>query len=330
MIWLTWRQFRAQALIGLAALLLVAGYLAWLGIQVHDDYRDTLAHCADRASCAGPLGALANRYGTAVDLLGYLLLLVPGLLGVFWGAPLVPRELEAGTQRLVWNQSVTRRRWLAVKLAVPGALAVAVTGAYSLLLSWATGPVTGILSDRFEPVLFASRNLAPLGYAAFAFVLGTACGLLLRRTVPAMAATLVAFAVLQVLVPTVLRPHYQAPVRASVPLTAPLIGGLSMIGTYGDIAGLRVPGGPWVVSTSAILGPDGHEVGHTSWFQNCMNNSSMADLPACLAQGNVHVDITEQPADRYWGFQWTETSIFTALAALLALASFRLIGRRSI
>jgi hypothetical protein len=57
----------------------------------------------------------------------------------------------------------------------------------------------------------------------------------------------------------------------------------------GDIGGLRVPGGPWVVSTSAILDSSGKEVGHTSWYQNCTNNESITEMPACLAKGNIHV-----------------------------------------
>jgi hypothetical protein len=54
---------------------------------------------------------------------------------------------------------------------------------------------------------FASRNIAPLGYAAFAFALGTLLSLLFRRTVPAMALTLAVFIALQILFAAVLRPN---------------------------------------------------------------------------------------------------------------------------
>ncbi|MER5349070.1 hypothetical protein ABT093_01860 [Kitasatospora sp. NPDC002551] len=327
MIWMTWRQFRAQALVGLGALVLVAGWLLVLGLRIHGAYADTLTHCAAREACTGPLGAFADRYGLQVDLLGYLLLAVPGAVGVFWGAPLVARELEAGTHRLVWNQSVTRGRWLAAKLGLVGLLSVAATGLYSLLLTWAAGPVTDILDNRFEPAVFASRNLAPLGYAAFAFVLGATLGLFLRRAVPAMAATLVVFAALQIAVPALVRPHYEAPTRTSVPLTADLIGRLTKIGTYGDIGGLRVPGGPWVVETSPILDTAGQEVGRTAWFQDCMDHSPLAELPACLAARDIHVEIAEHPADRYWTFQSLETALYTALTATLAATALRRIRR---
>jgi hypothetical protein len=328
MMWMTWRQFRLQVIVGYGALLLIAAYLVFLGQQIHGSYNDSLAHCAGHDTCAGLLGSFADQYGSQVDLLGYLLLAVPGAIGVFWGAPLITRELEAGTHRLVWNQSVTRRQWLAAKLGLVGLLSVGVVGLYSLVLTWASGPVNTVLNNRFEPALFGSRNIAPLGYAAFAFVLGTTLGLFIRRTVPAMGATLVVFVVLQVLMPAMVRPRYETPVRTSVPLTAQLISGLTKIGAYGDIGGLRVPGGPWVVSTSAILDSSGKEVGHTSWYQNCTNNESITEMPACLAKGNIHVDVTEQPADRYWTFQWLETTIFTALTGLLAAVCFwRIRGR---
>ncbi|MEV5204023.1 ABC transporter permease subunit [Streptomyces sp. NPDC053720] len=322
MIWLTWRQFRVQALVGFGALLLLGIYLVILGQQIHSSYDDTLAHCTGHGNCSSTLGAFAENYSLQVDLLSYLLLVVPGVIGIFWGAPLISRELQAGTHRLVWNQSVTRSRWLAVKLGVVGLLSTALAGLYSLLLTWASDPVNAVLNNRFEPVLFASRNIVPLGYAAFAFVLGTALGLFVRHIVPAMGATLVVFAVLQVVVPTAIRPHYESPVRTSVPLTAQLIGGLTKIGTYGDIGGLRVPGGPWVVETTAMLDSKGKEVGHTAWFQDCTNNKSLTEMPSCLAKGNLHVDVSEQPASRYWTFQWLETTIFTALAGLLAVLSF--------
>ncbi|MFB7211695.1 ABC transporter permease subunit [Streptomyces sp. NPDC056255] len=327
MIWMTWRQFRVQALVGIGALLLLAAYLVVLGRQIHGTYDDTLAHCANRNACAGPLGAFADRYSLQTDLLGYLLLAVPGAIGIFWGAPLLARELEAGTHRLVWNQSVTRSRWLAAKLGLVGLVSMTCAGLYSLLLTWATGPVASVLNNRFEPALFASRNIAPLGYTAFAFALGATLGLILRRTVPAMAVTLVVFAVLQIAVPVLIRPHYEAPTRTSVPLTAELIGRLTKIGTYGDIGGLRIPGGPWVVETSPILDSAGKEVGHTTWFQDCMDRSSFSELPTCLAKGDIHVEIAEHPAGRNWAFQFRETALFAVLAALLTALAFRRIHR---
>ncbi|MFF0389405.1 transporter [Kitasatospora sp. NPDC004615] len=328
MIWLTWRQFRTQAVIGLAALLLLGGYLLVLGLGIQHAHQDVLEHCGGR-DCAGPLGAFADRYRLRTDLLGYLLLVLPVVLGVFCGAPLVAREFEAGTHRLVWNQSITRRRWLAVKLAVVGGSCTLAVALVSLLLGWATGPVVAVEGARFEPVAFASHGLVPAAYAAFASVLGATLGLHLRRTVPAMATTLAVFTAVQLAVPALVRPHYQAPERTSVQLTAPIVANLSKIGTYGDIGGLRVPGGPWVIDTSAILDESGAPVGHSDWFQDCMDHSSLADLPRCLADHRIHVEITQQPADRYWTFQVVESALFALLTAFAAALAVRRLRTRA-
>ncbi|MFG2694760.1 hypothetical protein [Kitasatospora sp. NPDC048407] len=328
MIWLTWRQFRTQALIGLAALLLLGGYLLVLGLDIQHAHQDVLAHCGGR-DCAGPLGAFADRYRLRTDLLGYLLLVLPVVLGVFCGAPLAAREFEAGTHRLVWNQSITRRRWLAVKLAVVGGSCTLAVALVSLLLGWATGPVVAVEGARFEPVAFASHGLVPAAYAAFASVLGATFGLHLRRTVPAMAATLAVFTAVQLAVPALVRPHYQAPERTSVQLTAPIVANLGKIGTYGDIGGLRVPGGPWVIDTSAILDESGAPVGHSDWFQDCMDHSSLADLPRCLADHRIHVQITQQPAGRYWTFQVVESALFALLTAFAAVLAVRRLRTRA-
>ena len=102
------------------------------------------------------------------------------------------RELETGTHRLVWTQSVTRTRWLAVKLGLIGLVSVAASGLLSLIVTWWSSPIDRVNMNQFTSV-FDQRDVVPIGYAAFAFVLGVAGGLLARRTLPAMAATLVAF-----------------------------------------------------------------------------------------------------------------------------------------
>jgi ABC-type transport system involved in multi-copper enzyme maturation permease subunit len=69
-----------------------------------------------------------------------LILTLPVLTGAFIGAPLIARELEHGTQRLIWTQTITRRQWLSGKLIavmVAGALA---TAALCQLALWWSRP----------------------------------------------------------------------------------------------------------------------------------------------------------------------------------------------
>ncbi|MEV0459572.1 ABC transporter permease subunit [Catellatospora methionotrophica] len=317
MIWLTWRQFRAQALIGLAALTALTVYLVIVGLQLRHAY-DVNVNCAD-CTLGAAKEALDIQYHSPLQLVGFLVLLAPAVVGVFWGAPLIAREFETGTHRLVWNQSVTRTRWLAAKLAVVGFAAVAVTGALSLLLTWAASPYDKLLGGRFDPLVFPTRNIVPLGYAAFAIVAGITVGLLAKRTVPAMAVTLAAFAAFQVLVPAVIRPHLQAPVTDTVVLAADA----RVESFHSNKDGVSIGGydrslpGAWILSgEAALLDAAGKRVTRDQ-IAPCMNGDREKDL-ACLAEKNFHFTVTYQPGSRYWTFQWLELAAYLLLAALLS------------
>ena len=127
-----------------------------------------------------------------------VVLVVPGLIGIFWGAPLVARELETGTFRLAWTQSVSRRRWTLTKLALLGLSGIVVAGVCSLLITWWASPLDRLGAGPFSH--FDSRGIVPLAYAALAFTLGAAAGAAIRRTIPAMVATLVGFVGIRVFV----------------------------------------------------------------------------------------------------------------------------------
>jgi hypothetical protein len=87
----------------------------------------------------------------------------------------------------------------------------------SLLLTWWSGPIDDSIEggrqqvegvfrpSRVTPWIFDARGIAPIGYTAFAFALGVTSGILLRRTVPAMAITLALFVAVQVAMPALVR-----------------------------------------------------------------------------------------------------------------------------
>ncbi|MFI1970724.1 hypothetical protein BLA24_09575 [Streptomyces cinnamoneus] len=328
MIWLTWRQFRTQILAALAVVAVIGIYLVTLGMQIRDKHDSVLDQCRSHGNCPSLLASFTDQFHVQVSILGYLLIVIPGIIGMFWGAPLITRELELGTHRLVWNQSVTRKRWLAVKLGFVGLCSMAVTGALSLLLTWAAGPFDQVQADRFTPIPFAARNIVPVAYAAFAFVLGVTLGLFIRRTLAAMAVTLVLFGVVQVAMPNMIRPNLVTPVSSTVKLTPTALESLSFLGQYGDIGGLKVPSGDWVVETSPMLNSAGKNIGHTAMYANCINNSVQSSMLKCLADADLHVEVKEQPASRYWKFQWYEAGLFALVTAVMAGLSFwRIRGR---
>jgi hypothetical protein len=190
---------------------------------------------------------------------------LPAVLGVFWGAPLVAREVEAGTHRLAWTQSVSRTRWLAAKLGLGTLAAMLAAAALAAIVTWWCAPIDAALDagrrfegirsvSRMEPPMFIARGVAPIGYAAFAFVLGATAGLLLRRTVPAMAVTLVAFVAVQLAMP-VLRAQL-APERLTTTITQDNLAGLIMTSDPADpVSEVRVSidaPGAWITGNSPV------------------------------------------------------------------------------
>jgi hypothetical protein len=310
----------------------LAGFAVILGVT-----GPNLAHAyaaSGLASCRGNCTSLSSTFLTQVKsdsvypLLyfagGAALYLTPALIGIFWGAPLVSRELEAGTLRLTWNQSVTRTRWMAAKLGLVGLAAMATAGLLSLILTWWSGPidraggfpVTAGQLSRFSPLVFDARGFAPVGYAAFAFTLGVTVGVLTRRTLPAMAIVLACVAVVQLGWPSVVRPHLIPPVTSTSTVSVNV--STARVGHEGELA-VPVTGmpGAWIVSNQTIT-PAG-KVFVLPDVVAC-NTGTEQQCNRFLATQHLRQRITYQPASRFWAFQAYETAIFVVLS--LALAGF--------
>lgn len=305
MIWLTWRQFRTQATVIAAVLLVMAVPAVITGTQT----RHWVAACAASGAClGGPPAALTfmSQFGWVKVLLGGGLLAMPAITGMFFAAPLVAREYDAGTFRLVWTQSVSRLRWLTVKVAVVGAASVLTSGLLSWLTTWWFGPADAANQDKFVDSTFGMRDVAPLGYALFAFGVGLAAGLLLRRVLPAMATTLGVYVAARMVVQMLVRAHYAAPLTK----TAPLVGA-GAAGDTGIKAATALPPGSWVVSQQ-IVDASGQPINHPLLMGP---DSACAATGSCLAGYQQH--LVYQPGSRYWPFQWTEAGLFAAVGLLL-------------
>ena len=353
MIWLAWRQFRTQAAVVGAA----AGALAIALLVTGGGLEDLSAETG-----SGFLSNLASGGGetTLLTLGSVAVLALPAVIGVFWGAPLVARELEAGTHRLAWNQTVTRTRWLTTRMGVTALAAVAVAALVGLALAWWCKPIDaailsgqqaeGILGrSRMEPPMFSARGIVPAGYAAFALALGVATGAVVRRPVPAMAITLAVFVGVQIAVPALIRGHV-APTSVTTTITTDNFRSLSAsVDPSGKTApsarelriGIDKPGA-WIVANET-LSPSGAVVDELpSWMSTCLppppsgGQEGAGDRPTrrpagadpiapCLerltAEG-YRQRVTYQPASRFWSFQALETGAFLGLAGLLTGFAF--------
>jgi hypothetical protein len=327
MIRLAWRQFRAEAAIGLGVLVVVAVVLAATGPHLMDVYRST------------PHQVLTTDPRLQAALAA-LVLIVPALVGVFFGAPLVARELEAGTYRLAWTQSVTRVRWLAVKLALVGLASSLLVGGLSLMVAWWANPINIVNADRFTPANFGVSGIMPFGYALFAFALGATTGILFRRTLPAMATTLVGYVAVRLVVTFDIRRHFSAPVAKAFAIDP--TGGFGFAMSPGGSIQVSVPApnlpNAWVLSTGVV---DHAGRAPTSAFllKTCPTLASgpqitkgppVASMQNCLASivARFHGVVSYQPASRYWPFQIEETVLFVVLAVALAGVSVWWVRRR--
>jgi hypothetical protein len=319
MIWLAWRQHRKQALVlllGLAALALV---LIPTGRQAHKAAA-AYAKCVDGLGSAALVdarrvetcGQLGERFSNTHNSWAYaaiLLLFLPLLMGLFWGAPLVAREVEEGTHRMIWTQGVSRTRWLFTKLGVVGAAVLVAAVAYAVLVSWWMEPLNGTITSRMSYLFFDQQGVVPSGYTVFAVALGVFAGTLTRKSLPAMAVTLVAFLAARIVVTAFVRSNLRTPLTHTVPVAA-------------DTPLEPNPGlNDWILSSNVYNG-DGtlRAAGSTSY---CLGG------PARPCRDTGYNMWEYQPGDRYWPFQWIELGLFVAVAAVpLYLAVVRV--RRSI
>ncbi len=308
MAWVTWRQHRA-ALGGVAAFLGALAVYLWLaGLQIHDSYA-TACHPASSIACTINF---TGRYATTANVVSIFLQAVPALIGAFLGAPVLAREMETGTFRYAWTQGFGRWRWTLGKL-VPLAIAVAAAaGAFSVLFSWYNQPFFAAgYAIPFDTRLFGLRVVAFAAWTLAAFAIGVLAGMLIRRVVPAIAATLAVYAGLAFGAALWLREHYMTPLTTSSP---------------------SLPGSAWIISQWYTKGgkfafPDRGTQILNALSQLCP--SSNGPPAQCLSQHGYTEWTSYQPGSRFWPFQWIEGGWLLALSVLLIAATIWLVRRRA-
>ena len=257
MIWLAWRQHRRQALVTLLGFAVLAAVMIPTGLSMRHTFADLgLPECvrqlcrtdvtpATTEGCEATFRQFTNRYGS-LNLVAVLLLVLPMLVGLFWGAPLVAREVEQGTHRFVWTQGIGRRHWALVKFGLVGALTVGAAVCYGLGMSWWVSPLTQAAGEgRFGFIVFDLQGIAPIGYTLFAVALGIFAGTFWGRMLPAMTVTLVGFIGVRAAVAILVRPHYQPARTLTFPVegTGPARERTGATGSWP--AGSAAPTGRW-------------------------------------------------------------------------------------
>jgi hypothetical protein len=330
MAWVSWRQHRF-AFAGLVAALGAAGvYLYITGLYLRHEvivYGEMFAANGSGKMSMTPTAALFQ--------------VIPALIGAFVGAPVLARELETGTFQYTWTQGFGRERWAVAKLAQLTVAVTVVAGAFGFVFSWCYGPIIGV-PQGLSPLMsitFDLRGVAFAGWTLVAFAIGALAGILIRRVVPAMAATLATWSGLAVVTGVYLRPHYETPLVTSdfkLPSAAWVIG-----------QRWTLHGKPVSLSTvDQVL----HKIGAAEFapgqFGQIPGAVANEVAPGQVSQakgstaGNVspvqyllHCGFTQltsyQPASRFWPFQWIEGGWLLALSVLLIAATVWLVRRRA-
>jgi hypothetical protein len=328
MAWVTWRQHRT-ALIGAAAFLGVLVLLLLIvGIQLHNAYgAATACHPASSPAC----NALADNFNGIGNFLsnGVLFQIVPPLIGAFVGGPVLARELEAGTFRYAWTQGFGAWRWTLAKLVGLGLVVAATTGALGILVSWflqpyfaaaASGSQSLITRDPLDPTLFDARGFAFAAWTLAAFAIGALAGMLIRRVVPTIVATLAVYAGLAFAVGGWLRMHYLTPLLTrgvNTPAAA------RVVNQWGSRGGHVVFTGPPSYPIYQQYCPAAAGLGKGA------GGAASVNPLQCLAQHGFSFWTTYQPDSRFWPFQWIEGGWLLAVSVVCIGLTVWLVRRRA-
>jgi hypothetical protein len=302
MTWVAWRLQRTETLIMAALLALLVALLIPTGIQMATAYHhDGMAACVVANAppqCGNVIGNFTARFEPIRNATVWLTLL-PGIIGVSLAAPLV-FELEHGTHRLAWTQSITRRRWLGGKIGMSVAAALLATLALTLLLSWWRIPFVK-LNGRIDPAQYDAEGIVPYGYTLFALGLAMALGVLWRRAVPAVVVAFLGYFGLRLFVDIWLRQRLVSPVSktwSNATRGPDLQHSWVLSQTPSDKFGNAVPVIPEPCG-SAISKPGGPHI-------RCFST-----------HGASYSHAVYHPPSHFWALQGIETAMFAGAALLL-------------
>lgn len=288
MIWVTWRQHRTEAFVAIALLILLVVIIFLSGMALRATYLQDGMHGVENFVNSFPFMAIN---------------ILPLLLGVFVGAPLVSQELERGTYRLVWTQGITRERWLKLKLLLVAGITLVLFLIVAGIMNWWNQPVNETLGPW---ATFDVNGIVIIPHALFALALGIALGTVLSKTVGAMALFIPIFPMVRLFF-FWLRPYYLPPISLRWNFT-----GENLIDQLGKI---------WIVGQK-FLDRLGTPIPTDLVFYTCGPQSIVAyafspDLFSCFRENGFSSIVSYQSVERFWLFQGIEGLVYLALAASL-------------
>jgi ABC-type transport system involved in multi-copper enzyme maturation permease subunit len=326
MAWVIWRQHRAGIAGVLLLLAMAAAFVVAEGIQLHHAYA---AVTACRPLGSGACRQVADNFSDGnsftAGIVAALLQAIPPLIGAFAGAPLLAGVFESGTFRYVFTQGFGRTRWAMAKLVSLAVIVAVAAGAFSVVYSWAYGPLlghTGYGDSALAPTFFDLQGVAFAAWTLVAFAIGVLAGVLIRRTLPAMFATLAAWSGLALATAVFFRVHYRGALQTTNPNIGPPAHVISQWwALHGKPVGLT--------ALSAAMRPvDVRVVSSGVFSPGPSTPHPFTPIHYLLMHGFTQV-ATYQPGSWFWPFQWIEGGWLLVLSVLLGSWAIWLVRRRA-
>ncbi|WP_326690826.1 MULTISPECIES: ABC transporter permease [unclassified Streptomyces] len=262
--------------------------------------------CGTAARCTYDQPAIL-LYKAVYQYATVAVLAVPFLVAAWAGATLIGRELETGTARLAWTQSVSPARWLANKLAVPAALIAVGTGLPAGLhhLAWSAGRGRiGTAKSWYDPTTFYTGGPTIVALALVGLAAGALAGLAWRRAMPALITSVVAtagvFGILRLALP------YLWPGETRVSGLEP-----------------GVPAGVGVTVDEGVLTSTGDRLPDPCGIDQLSCDATYDKFDVVSYYRDYH------PFSHYWVLQLTSTALALAIGGVLVLVAFRVLKRRT-
>ncbi|MHB1865275.1 MAG: ABC transporter permease [Candidatus Saccharimonadales bacterium] len=349
--WLAWRQHQKQFLVVGIFLILFAAFMIPTGLSYWHTYEHIVSTCNSTNTCGQIQGEMFRSQidNLLLHLVPVAILFVPILLGLFWGVPFLAKEYTEGTNKLIWTQSVSRKKWLTVKLLWTLGGGAIFAALFVGLDNWWSRADQALNLDRFHTLQFSTNGIVLIGYAVFSISLGIFVGALLKRTMAALGVTLVLLiAIVAVVIPNFVRPYYYAPVsyveslsnvysdQANANGTAALVISQSVVNKYNQPINWSNPPQQCIVtpgSSPSNTTVGGHNVaaaptkGGGGLAIEARNGGPPVSMN-CLLPLGYKQEVKYQPAYRYWDFQRIETGLYLALSVLPIAGTYWLVLKR--
>jgi hypothetical protein len=317
MIWMVFRRYRLQFALMLAVVVALVVWMYLLGRAFDDAVASAACH---RSTFGCDVYTTLNKQTIALNI---MLLFVPCLFGIVFGAPLVAGELDQHTNRLAWTQGISRTKWLLSKWLTVLVVLILFVTVLTLVAQWWVGRTYEQLPfqlvatvgvgqvGHIQPQFFPITGLAPIGYMVFAFSLGVASGVVVRKVSWAIVGTVVIYTAVALLMVTFIRPNLAPQVFVS-----------SSGQTGADGAPLaEVRFGAWNLGTAYVYVPGAPNIANRASAetvgQHCETYPYEGGYLDCLNAHGIEQGTYFQPSTHYWELQWWESAILLISSVLL-------------